>query len=370
MASNALSSACSLGARRYAAAPVLCNVADVVTTSTAATQTSDDDVSRARPIRADYRFSASLDSGVSSAQSFYPRSVAACQRLMSTELSSASTTTDHLHSLYAPMTAKDTCPKSQDEFHYAKKGPDVRESRANRSESPTDSMNLRNRPLKAATADASPNITVTSSHISSSADKTDRRSGNRRRSHPSPRSRQQPFSSPSISRSSSPQQPSIRNYFPLKTIGSVCELFRSQICPNSSSHFSVEHDALSSELYHSQINHIEPNLALLSIVIGIVESSLTNGTFQEEESMLLNMQTEDVINSKNSLYPAGPTLTNGNNNRNGNGSGGYSPAEATTAPIVGSSNANLSPLDLPIPTVHYETVETLLNKFATQIKGM
>lgn len=268
------------------------------------------------------------------------------------------------------------------------------------STSAVDNMNLRTRPLKAVTADIS---TIGDTLVSSdgggnegtqspsqqqqqhhqkhqqaqSQSQQARRTGNRRRSYQNQR---QPFIEQTskvdnvdkshLKRASSSS--SIRNFFPLQTIGSVCELFRSQICPDSLSNYS--HDVHHSELYYGTDGTdrmMEPNLALLSIVIGIIEQSLTNGTFShdDEDSLLTSVSNvDDSVKTNNGLLTSNSGNRNHNHNENNNGSGGYSPAEATTAPNVGSSNSNSSPLDLSIPTVHYETVKQLLNKFTTQIE--
>ena len=103
---------------------------------------------------------------------------------------------------------------------------------------------------------------------------------------------------------------SARRLFPLKTIGDVCELFRSQLrCDR------------------------RPNLAQLSIVAGLIESALTGSRDSAAAK-------EDDHYSFNNQYSM---------------SGGQSMS---------------APMAVQIPHIAYNTVEALMHKFTTQIKGM
>lgn len=265
-------------------------------------------------------------------------------------------------------------------------------------------MNLRNRPLKAATAGVdspgnpgttanqniskSPpatlsSITTTSTTINNK--NTDnhsvtRRSKRNNQQQQSPSTtvgdslRQQDNSSTTSSLPVSSTR-SIRSFFPLRTIGAVCELFRSQLNPQNQSS-TVREDG-----------HFEPDLALLSIVIGIVEASLTRAWDEEYASKFISdiasttttgaaAATTTATNTNNGkdmikkeIHSSNPPTTSLNTTRPLSEAGSYSPAEATPAPIVTVRNGIHSPLDMPIPTVFYENVESLLKKFTTHIKG-
>lgn len=255
-------------------------------------------------------------------------------------------------------------------------------------------MNLRNRPLKAATAGVdspgnpgttanqniskSPATTISSPTTSLNNKNTDNHSVTRR----SKRNNQQQSPSTSIGDSLRQQDNlsttsslpasstrSIRSFFPLRTIGAVCELFRSQLNPQNQSS-TVREDG-----------HFEPDLALLSIVIGIVEASLTRAWDEEYVSKFISDiatttpadSTTTTTNSKDmikkEIHSSNPPTTAINTTRSISEAGSYSPAEATPAPIVAVRNGIHSPLDIPIPTVFYENVESLLKKFTTHIKG-
>lgn len=124
--------------------------------------------------------------------------------------------------------------------------------------------------------------------------------------------------------------PSVQSYFPLKTIGSVCELFRSQVANNDQ----------------------PPNLVLLSIVIGLIEEKITNGSFGVDDEDTVHLYTVD--HTQQQSY--------GSESRRGN----LSPTEASPAPSLGGRTS----FDIPIPIVRWSTVETLVNKFTKQIQGM
>lgn len=91
-----------------------------------------------------------------------------------------------------------------------------------------------------------------------------------------------------------------RRLFPLKTIGDVTELFRAQLRPDR-----------------------KPNLTLLSIVSGLIESALTTCTDGKES----------------------PSLS------------------------YDSVSSHSSPMAINIPHITFQSVDALQNKFATQIKG-
>ena len=101
---------------------------------------------------------------------------------------------------------------------------------------------------------------------------------------------------------------SARRLFPLKTIGDVCELFRSQLRADR-----------------------RPNLAQLSIVAGLIESALTSSRDSSAK--------EDDHYSMMSDYSSG-----------------------------GQSMS--APMSIQIPHITYNTVDALMHKFTTQIKGM
>lgn len=323
-----------------------------VSTSTA-TQTSDNDVKCCEtPTTVDYFYSANLNRSPSSTKAYHniddrqtqptrhnnlrEHLISNCQHRMTANNNPPSRRTcrDDVNNKYLPK-HKNKRLTTTDEHH----NPSV------------DTMNLRNRPLKAATADANPSQTK----LNDSTEKIYRRHSRRHPNAVSARNRHE-YSSHSLS--TSPQRPSIRNFFPLRTIGSVCELFRSQICPQSS-HCSMQIDDNSSSLFHGSDSQLEPDLALLSIVVGIIETNMTKSLYLLGDNDL-SLPSEPFDDAK------GATLFVNDNRRE---SGSYSPAEATPAPTVGTSNAINSPLDFHIPTVYYETVSSLLSQFTTQIKG-
>jgi hypothetical protein len=95
-----------------------------------------------------------------------------------------------------------------------------------------------------------------------------------------------------------------RRLFPLKTIVDVLEVFRSQLRSDR-----------------------KPNLAQLSIICGLIESSLTSSKEGDKESL--------------------------------------SGCHLSSLPQSISS-----PTTIQIPHIPYNAVDTLLNKFTTQIKGL
>ncbi|UXI17374.1 signal peptide peptidase-like 2B-like [Sarcoptes scabiei] len=170
---------------------------------------------------------------------------------------------------------------------------------------------------------------------------------------------------------------SLQSFFPLRTIGEVCDLFRYQIGPLSdakkcSPNKQLNHDISPTNNHHRKKNS-EPDLALLSIVIGLIEISITRGLYEDEND---GIHSEEKCERSNSNLTNVP-LTQKNNHSsnkstnsitNCHSAGHYSPAEATPAPIVAMSNVIHSSMDIPIPTVYYENIETLLKKFQTHIK--
>ena len=101
---------------------------------------------------------------------------------------------------------------------------------------------------------------------------------------------------------------SARRLFPLKTIGDVCEMFRSQLRADR-----------------------RPNLAQLSIVAGLIESALT----ASRES---GAAKDDDHYSMTNYSMSGQSMS--------------------------------TPMAIQIPHISYSTVEALMHKFTTQIKGM
>lgn len=249
------------------------------------------------------------------------------------------------------------------------------------SVSPPEStvMNLRNRPLKiAATAEADDKSGSTggssapaqTSTVTASA-RPGRPAGRRGRRGSSAAALANTTSSSQSSPSAAERHDSLSTsasahpasrFFPLTTIGSVCELFRWQMANDTNDTNSTQG---------------APDLALLSIVLGIVEANLTSpetmvmAADEEENKFLLSSTVTSTGSTEPVDCPGNSRLYGGN-----------SPAEGTPAPNMvpetnGSSSASLvasnrispQPLDLPMPAVHWATVEELLAKFTSQIKG-
>lgn len=105
----------------------------------------------------------------------------------------------------------------------------------------------------------------------------------------------------------------LKRFFPLKTIDDVCQLFQSQ---------------LSSSLSSSNKNK-SPNLSMLSIVCGLIEFGLT--TQKEHENV-------DHHNHESFHH------------------------ESTPSPCC-------QPKDIKIPTINWSTVDAMMHKFSTRIKG-
>ncbi|OTF82678.1 hypothetical protein BLA29_002877, partial [Euroglyphus maynei] len=177
---------------------------------------------------------------------------------------------------------------------------------------------------------------------------------------------QQQTSLPVSSSSSLNSSRSIRSFFPLRTIGAVCELFRSQLYPGQCN--DNDDDSNLTNNHHQSSNRNEPDLALLSIVLGIIETSLTRGLYDSESSSTsINNEHSMTTTLSQSSDQQRPSMTDDDRQDSTTmNNGSYSPAEASIVPIV--SNIIHTPLDIPIPTVYYENVENLLRKFQQHIK--
>ncbi|XP_054157702.1 menin-like [Oppia nitens] len=118
-----------------------------------------------------------------------------------------------------------------------------------------------------------------------------------------------------------------RRLFPLKTVGDVCELFRSQLRPDR-----------------------RPNLAQLSLVTGLIEAGLTcnrdpiggGGVGGDDDDL---MDSDGRIKHADDPYGVSPI---------GFGGGG---------------SGHVSAASIPIPHITWPMVDALHHKFVTQIKG-